>query len=404
MDKLSENNTLLFDYYYGQESEQFVFYRIPKLLIKDEAFRSLSNDAKLLYGLLLDRMSLSQKNHWFDDKNRTFIIYSIEEIMSDLNCSRGKAVKSMAELDTKNGIGLVEKVRRGMGQPNILYVKNFIRKNASPELDDADLAPSPENDSSFSLPNHGSFIGLEPSTNHADQPVEPVDKSIKSNNKNSRSSKFDIQEVQNSNFMNSTYQTSNGFQSELQKVHRLDTNNNYINNTNYNNTEERYLPHRERGIGSLPDAANSVYRRKNDACQLDQIRRKEDQHFIFEKICKNIEWDHLSKYSGPEELSLFQTLLTIISDTIASTSSEIFIGNQSFSRELVIQRFLSLNSEHFRYIYESLQSCAVRISNTYGYLLSALFHAPVTMDQFYSQQVSWEEQRIEGRFGEHKVS
>ena len=115
-----------FDYYYGAEAEQFSFYRVPRMLIKDENFKGLSSDAKLLYGLMLDRMSLSIKNGWFDDDNRAFIIYTIDNIMEDLGCGKDKAVKVVAELDQKKGIGLIEKVRRGLGKPDIIYVKNFI--------------------------------------------------------------------------------------------------------------------------------------------------------------------------------------------------------------------------------------------------------------------------------------
>ena len=114
-----------FDYYYGMEAEQFSFYRVPRLLIKDERFKKLSSDAKLLYGLMLDRMSLSIKNEWFDDENRAYIIYTIDSIMEDLGCAKEKAIKVLAELDSVKGIGLVEKVRRGLGKPDIIYVKNF---------------------------------------------------------------------------------------------------------------------------------------------------------------------------------------------------------------------------------------------------------------------------------------
>ena len=67
-----------FDYYYGIEAEQFAFYRVPRLLIKDERFKGLSSDAKLRYGLMLDRMSLSMKNGWLDEENRAYIIYTVE--------------------------------------------------------------------------------------------------------------------------------------------------------------------------------------------------------------------------------------------------------------------------------------------------------------------------------------
>lgn len=116
---------LQLDYYYGIEAEQFSFYRVQRLLIKDERFKKLSSDAKLLYGLMLDRMSLSMKNEWFDDENRAYIIYTIDSIMEDLGCAKEKAVKVLAELDSVKGIGLVEKVRRGLGKLDIIYVKNF---------------------------------------------------------------------------------------------------------------------------------------------------------------------------------------------------------------------------------------------------------------------------------------
>lgn len=84
-----------FKYYYGSESEQYSFFKIPKLLITGDIFQNLSNDAKLLYGVLLDRMKLSQKNKWFDEENRAYIICGIEEISEILNCSRNKAIKSL---------------------------------------------------------------------------------------------------------------------------------------------------------------------------------------------------------------------------------------------------------------------------------------------------------------------
>ena len=120
---------LQLDYYYGIEAEQFSFYRVPRLLIKDERFKKLSSDAKLLYGLMLDRMSLSMKNEWFDDENRAYIIYTIDSIMEDLGCAKEKAVKVLAELDSVKGIGLVEKVRRGLGKPDIIYVKSQKSEN-----------------------------------------------------------------------------------------------------------------------------------------------------------------------------------------------------------------------------------------------------------------------------------
>ena len=113
------------DYFYGIQADQFEYYRIPKLLITDKRYNGISSDAKILYGVLLDRMSLSLKNKWIDEQNRVFIIYSIKEICKKLECSKDKAMYVMAELDNSKGIGLIEKAKRGLGLPDIIYVKNF---------------------------------------------------------------------------------------------------------------------------------------------------------------------------------------------------------------------------------------------------------------------------------------
>ena len=124
-----------FNYYYGKEAEQFSFFRIPKLLFTDEAFKDLSSDAKVLYGILLDRMSLSMKNNWIDEENKVYIIFTIEEIANIMCCATQKATKILQELDDKKGIGLVEKKRLGLGKPNILYVKNFIIQETKDQTD-----------------------------------------------------------------------------------------------------------------------------------------------------------------------------------------------------------------------------------------------------------------------------
>ena len=118
---------MVFDYYYGIEAEQFTFLRIPKVLFTEERFKGLSLEAKVLYGLLLDRLSLSMKNGWLDDDNRVFIHYTLENIMEDLGYSSGKCLKIMQELDDKKGIGLIERKKQGLGKPDIIYVKNFMK-------------------------------------------------------------------------------------------------------------------------------------------------------------------------------------------------------------------------------------------------------------------------------------
>lgn len=117
---------MAFPYFYDAESEQFAFYRIPKRLFSDVYFSALSTDAKLLYGMMLDRMELSAKNQWKDKRGRIYIYYPIDEVKDTFHCSNDKAIKLLNELDGKRGMGLIEVVRQGQGKPNRIYVKNFV--------------------------------------------------------------------------------------------------------------------------------------------------------------------------------------------------------------------------------------------------------------------------------------
>lgn len=107
-----------FPFHYGQEAEQYTFYRVPKLLFTEPVFAKLSTDAKLLYGLLLDRMQLSIRNHWIDETGKVYIYFTVESIMEALACGNKKAGQLLAELDDKRGIGLITRVRQGQGKPD----------------------------------------------------------------------------------------------------------------------------------------------------------------------------------------------------------------------------------------------------------------------------------------------
>ncbi len=114
---------MIFDYFYGEQSDMFAFYRIPKILIVSDYFQEMTTNAKLLYGLLLDRVSLSSSNGWFDEQGRVYIVYTISSIMRDMHCGEKKAVRLLQELEKWQ---LIEKFRQGQGKPSIIYVKNFL--------------------------------------------------------------------------------------------------------------------------------------------------------------------------------------------------------------------------------------------------------------------------------------
>ena len=122
-----------FDYFYGNEAEQFTFYRIPKVLVTSQEFRKVSDSAKLLYGLMLDRMGLSVKNGWFDEQNRAYIYFKTDEIMELMCCATEKATRIVAELDSVKGIGLIERIKQGQGKPAKIYLKKFIASDSNYE-------------------------------------------------------------------------------------------------------------------------------------------------------------------------------------------------------------------------------------------------------------------------------
>ncbi|MFV0413079.1 MAG: DUF6017 domain-containing protein [Oscillospiraceae bacterium] len=114
------------DYFYAEEAEQFVFYRLPKALFTNNHYKYLSGNAKILYGMMLDRMGWSLKNGWLDDNGRVFIYFTLEDVQEHINCQRDLGMKLLAELDSVKGVGLIERVRQGLGKPAKIYVKKFI--------------------------------------------------------------------------------------------------------------------------------------------------------------------------------------------------------------------------------------------------------------------------------------
>ena len=209
-----------FKYFYGTEADSFSFYRVPKLLFTNNFFKNLSTDAKVLYGLMLDRMSLSIKNKWLDEEKKAYIYFSLEDIMELLNCGRNKAVKSLQELDDENGIGLIEKRRQGMGKSNMIYVKSFVIEESL----------EAENDK---------FTNETPAENMGDL------------------------EVYISNFKEFQKQTSRSPESKLQEVCKRDSNNTKDNNNYINDINSNLIKSAEGGIGKDEMEAYEALIREN---------------------------------------------------------------------------------------------------------------------------------------------
>ena len=341
---------LRFDYYYGVEAEQFSFYRVPRLLIKDERFKGLSSDAKLLYGLMLDRMSLSMKNGWLDDENRAYIIYTIDNIREDLGCSKEKAVKVLAELDKAKGIGLVEKIRRGLGKPDIIYVKNFIIDEGRKEPCNTDVSTE---------------VG-KTDFKRSEKPT-------------SRSQENRLQEVGKTDFSRSENLTSRGRENQLQEVGKPDPNYTDYNYTKQNYTDMSYPNPINQSVG---DVDNTGTQGKADTMDV-----MDETSAYMALIRKNLEYEHHMKYGQYGEKEMYEEIYETVCDVVCVKRRTIRINGEDYPYELVKSRFLKLNSGHVEYVMGCMKETTTKITNIRAYLITALYNAPSTMSHYYQQEV-----------------
>ena len=333
-----------FDYFRGMEAEQYSFYRVPKVLFTAECFKSLSCEAKVLYGLMLDRMSLSIKNRWFDEEDRVYIIFTVEEIAELLNCGTQKAVKLMKELDDNQGIGLIEKKRLGLGKPNVIYVKNFILKEkCSPEQ----RGKAPEN-----------LGNTQNSENH-----------------NSRIVKTTNQELPESQFKNDENHTSRIVEITTQEVPNSQSNTTDINNTDFNETDFNEID----SIQSYLSPSAGEVRPVGE----DVIERMETYRAL---IQENIDYecflDRREKEDVDELIELMVEILMMPDDSVVR------IGGADKPVSVVKSRFLKLTYSHIEYVLFSLHRNTSKVANIRAYLLTTLYNSSMTMNHYYQAEVN----------------
>ena len=320
---------MTFNYFYGTEADQFSFYRIPKALFTDSYFKDLSSDAKILYGLMLDRMSLSIKNQWFDDKNRAYIYFSIEDIMELLNCGRNKAIKSMRELDDETGIGLIDKRRQGFGKVNVIYVKTFM-----PEKTDE----------------------------------KKFEEELKKFKKQTSVENEEPTEVYISNFMTSQNQTSRSPGNKLQEVYISNP-----NNTNHSDTEMN------------DNKSNPII--SVDEKRFDSDNRSEDYQAYENLVKETIDYESL-EVTHHDDMRQVDEIVNLIVETVMCKNDKILIASNWYPASLVKKKFLMLTYSHIEYVLHCMSGNTTKVKNIKKYLLAALFNAPSTMNEYYQAEVN----------------
>ena len=390
-----------FDYFREMEAEQYSFYRVPKVLFTAECFKSLSCEAKVLYGLMLDRMSLSIKNRWFDDEDRVYIIFTVDEIAELMNCGTQKAVKLIKELDTSNGIGLIEKKRLGLGKPNVIYVKNFMIKEIPNQLMKTDNVQKQEEyftEETVMGENAGKIADMQSegniqeeianlqkqeeergksnisqnSENHHSKIVKITNQELSesqfknSENHNSGMMKTTNQEFPESQFNNYENQNSGMMKMEIQEFPKSQSNKTDINKTDFSETD--IIQSYQIQSGSL------VSHDKRDVIEEMKIYR--------ELIQERIEYKYHEQEDVDELVELMVEVMMMPDD------STIRIAGVDKPVALVKNRFMKLNYSHIEYVLFCLHRNTTKVGNIKAYLLTTLYNAPLTISNYYQAEVN----------------
>ena len=326
--------SIQFEYYSSRESEQFTFYRIPKALFTDPAFFSLSTDAKLLYGLMLDRIGLSVRSGWVDEQDHVYIYFTQGEIMDQLHCGHNKAIRLLKELD--QDIGLIRRRRQGLGKPDRIYVMNFTTGTDN-QLSENRTSDDPDTDD-----KHHSCIPKE--------------------------------EMQNSHNGTSGLQMSENGTSgypvcgvpEVPKEERIknDINNIYMSDTDLIYPSRQEVQEQEPQMDGT-DGFNSEF---------------------YQQVLRG-RWGYLSLLDNHSREEV-NGLITLGADVLASKQETIRIGGQDLPKGDVATRLYSLDFTHIDYVLECMHRNTTPVRNMRSYLLTALYNAPATIDSYYANQVA----------------
>ena len=320
-----------FDFYYGKEAEQFSFYRVPKILFTDERFKGLSSDAKLLYGLMLGRLSLSINNGWFDDENRAYIYFTHEEVMESLSVCKDKATKLFAELDEKKGVGLIQRKQQGLGKPMMIYVMNFNSGKSVEELEYADNFENVKCPKKQTIDVSEEIGALSP---EKQEPIFLKKRSFESSDLGTKENDFN--------------------------------NKNNYNNFNYNNLI--LSNHKRYKIG------------ENDV--MDEIEEREKYKAL---IADNIKYNFVAKnYSQGAADGILETIL----DAICSKKQYLLVAGTEIPQAVVTSRFLKLDYSHIEYVLECLKKNTTKVYNIKSYMLTALYNSFSTIDHYYTAEVN----------------
>ena len=323
-----------FDYFYGSEAEQFTFYRIPKILITSPHFKKISDSAKLLYGLMLDRMSLSIRNGWLDDDNRAYIFFTTNDVMEQMCCGTEKATKMLTELDSEKGIGLIERVKQGQGKPAIIYLKKFY------ELEDTARSTK---------------LSEIESQDFQESKVKTFE------NRKTRLSKIESQD-----FWKSKNKTFENRKSGLSEIEKQDFRKSKCNNTDINNTDINY-----------------IYPINQDNYNIQNSDTQTEEEWIdrytktVDEIKKQIDYDYLINHA---ERDIVDEVVNIMAEVMTVYRPKYKIEGDFIEYNAVVNRFRQITAQKLEICLLAYSRKIQRIKNPKAYWISTLYNIPLTSE------------------------
>lgn len=332
-----------FDYFYGKESDMMTFYRIPKILIMDDYFEKMDNEAKLLYGLLLDRMSLSAKNGWYDEDKKVYIYYTQKSLMKDLHRGKNKVSDMLTELEK---YGLIERIKGRRTVPDKIYVKIYVDQ---------------KKERSKNIVSRFENQTTEQHKNAVDNTVKSVENPINTEVAEKRKDNMRV-EHEASRF-------------EIQPSRLPDLNPCEVCDSTPNNTEN-----------------NKTNISETESNQISSMESREDtmrfEATAYGKLIReNLAVDAMVE-RDPDNADMYEGIYELVYETVISQNEYIVIASNRYPMDLVKSKFLKLDSTHIDYVVASLKSNTSKIRNIKKYMLAALFNAPTTISSYYQAEVN----------------
>ncbi len=369
-----------FDYYYGTEADQYSFIRFPKELITNSYYNDLSDSAKILFGIFLDRMSLSRKNGWLDDENKVYIIYSNAEIAEVLNCSKDKVIKVIKELLNYK---LIHRIKQGQGKPSIYYVLNIYKEKLQEQsqnsttaytiednINDPQILDTFENIKEKSAANNNLndinnmyFQKNNEYLNGEDCSNDWLERT------NSRSQENRIQEIVKVEFIKSEKPNLRSQENRIQEVEKSDTSNTNISNINLNNTN---LSNNQ-----------SIHQSKSMIDAIDGIDLLSFEKSLRDNICYS---DLLRFYENEtDNIGLVNSIINLSLDVVATRGSIVPIGKKIYPKEFLCQKLLTLNYEKIVWLVDNIKILgkSSKIKNIKAYIQTMIVNTAINYGTEY---------------------